>query len=462
MGIWPPHRPEEQAAERDRRRRSRVLQELWLRVTVALLVLFFDEIFNFVTGAGPNRIVRVAALAGLGLNGPYYLAFRTGRALRAQGYVRMLVDIVLITAGMYSVGGLAASPYLSLYMLVPLYVGLVFSGEACLVATAAATACYLAMAGMEQAGWLPAVPARIPSGWGVAVFNLLMLNLAGGLTAVLAEAYRRSRQRLAEVNVELERAHDQSLLLNAEIQRSAQLRMLGEVVAGLAHELGNVLTAAAGHVVLARRRTALPAEADRHLAHIEDSVQTAMRIVRSALDTARRPAEGRTTVSVAEVAHRVVDLKAYDLRRDGIRVHLDFPELPFVLGVPFQLQQVLLNLVTNAQQALRSAPGPRVIELAGGLAGTRVLVEVRDTGPGIPDAVRSRLFEPFFTTKSEGTGLGLAISAGIVSEHGGELTGDNRPEGGAVFRFSLPGVVGTARGDRTPAVSPAGEDPVRR
>ena len=99
---------------------------------------------------------------------------------------------------------------------------------------------------------------------------------------------------------------------------------------------------------------------------------------------------------------------------------------------------MILNLVTNAQQALQNHPHPRDIELVGFQDGAQVVVEVRNNGPGISPATLPRVFEPFYTTKPAGTGLGLAISATIVQEHGGRLSADNRPGGGAVFRLMLP------------------------
>ncbi len=354
----------------------------------------------------------------------------------------MLVDIGLITAGLYSAGGLSAAPYLGVYMIVPLYVGLAFSSVACLVATGTATAAYLGLALLQQTGWLQPVPRDPPGGWRVAAFNLVLLSLVGILTAVLAEAYRRNRLRLAELNQELERAHDRSLVLNAEIQQAARLRVLGEVVAGIAHELGNVLTVAAGHLALARTKVGrLSPEADAHLAQVEQSFHAAIRITRNALDTARQPADGKTSVSIEEIARQIVELKGYDLRRDGITVRLDFPaDLPAVLAAPYQVQQVLLNLVTNAQDALRAVPGPRLVEIVGRRQGPYVVVEVGDNGPGIPAEVLPRLFEPFYTTKPRGTGLGLAISAGIARDLGGELSAENRGGRGAVFRLRLPAI----------------------
>ncbi len=108
--------------------------------------------------------------------------------------------------------------------------------------------------------------------------------------------------------------------------------------------------------------------------------------------------------------------------------------------------QVLLNLVGNAQDALRGAPGLRVVSIVGLADDEHAIVEVRDTGPGVPPEILTRLFEPFATTKAYGTGLGLAISAGIVRNLGGELTAKHSLEGGAVFRVTLP----ASPGDSTP------------
>ncbi len=154
-------------------------------------------------------------------------------------------------------------------------------------------------------------------------------------------------------------------------------------MAGVAHELGNVLTVAVGHISLARARMAgLVPEAEAHLEQVEQSFEAAIRIARNTLETARQPAGGRTSVSVEDIARRTLELKGYDLRRDGIGVRLDFPPgLPPVRAAPHQIQQVLLNLLTNAQEALRSVPQPRTIEIAGRACDEHVVVEVlRDAG----------------------------------------------------------------------------------
>ena len=146
-------------------------------------------------------------------------------------------------------------------------------------------------------------------------------------------------------------------------------------------------------------------------------------------------------VSISGVVQNIVQLKGYDLRRDRIALRVDVPaDFALVMAAPFQLQQVLLNLINNAQDALRGAAQPRAITIVGLKEPERVVVEVRDTGPGVPSDMVPRLFEPFYTTKAHGTGLGLAISAAIIKELGGELTAENGPKGGAVFRVSLPAV----------------------
>ncbi len=409
-----------------------------MRAGIAVLVVVFNELFYLSTGGPANRLIRDEALAVLLLNVLYYFAARGGAVPRAQAYARMLGDVGFITLGLYSAGGLAAASLVGVYTIVPVYAGLVLSSVACVLATAVSTVAYLAVVFVHPAtAAAAALPGRMRE-WEVAAFNLLVLNVVGGLTAVLAEAYRRSRLALAAVHDELERAHDQSLLLNAELQRAGRLSALGEVVAGVAHELNNVLSVAVGHLTLLRSQGSSP-ELRARLDAVEQSVDSAVRIVHNTLDGARQPADTAAPLSIVDVARRVVALKRYELRREDVAVHMDFaPDLPLVRGVPLPLQQVLLNLVTNAQQALRGAPPPRAIEIVGHATRGRVVVEVRDTGPGIPVEHLPRLFEPFFTTKAGGTGLGLAISAGIAREAGGTLVADNRPGGGAVFRLELP------------------------
>ena len=176
-----------------------------------------------------------------------------------------------------------------------------------------------------------------------------------------------------------------------------------------------------------------------HLDRALEGCENATQILRNTLHSVREGSREKTLVSLADIARRTVELKAHDLRRDAIVVRVTFAEgFPDARGVSFQLQQVLLNLVTNAQHALRGSDASRSIEITGTAEGGQAVIEICDSGPGIPPEALPQIFKPFFTTKPEGTGLGLAISAAIIRDHGGQLTADNRPAGGAVFRITLP------------------------
>ena len=431
-----PALPPPQAGERRRRRRLR--QEFAVRVTVTSLLLLFNE--AVASDHAMSSIIRLTAFIGLVLNVPYYLAIRTGVALRAQAYVRMLVDVTLTTVGLYGAGGLGAAQYIGVYTIVPIYTAFVFSARASVLATVFATVSYLTVVTLQLVYRLPFTQQPLPDAWLIAAFNLLVVNTVGSLAALLAEAYQVSRQQLTRLYDELERAHGESLKLNVEIQGAARRFVLAEVVAGVTHEMRNALQGAFGHLWLARRSgRPLSSEAASHLDQAEQACESAMRIMRTTLDMAQRPAPEREPVAPAEIVRQLAQLKAVEIRRDGITLEIDAPDtLPTVLGSRHQLLQVLLNVVSNAQDELRLNAGRREITISGRAIDARVILEVRDTGPGIAPNVLPHVFEPFYTTKVGGTGLGLAISAGIVDAFGGTLVAENRREGGAAFRITLP------------------------
>jgi signal transduction histidine kinase len=426
------------AAEPGGRRGALLRQELAVRLAVSAAVLLFIEVVAL--DRERAAVIRLTALIGLGVNLPYLLAARTGRAPRAQAYLRMLLDVTLTTAGLYGAGGLAAAPYLGIYAIVPVYTAIVFSSLACVLAVAFATLAYLVVVALQAAGIAPLLASPPPGAWTIAAFNLLVLNIVGGLAALLAHAYRASRERLAALYGELERAHDHSVQMNTQLQRATRHYVLTEIVAGVTHEVRDALQGVFGHLWLARRGgPALPAAALDHLAQAEQACENAMRIMCTTLDLSRRPAPEREAVAVVEVVRRVAELKAVEFRRERISLRVDLADaLPPVLGGVLQLQQALLNLVVNAQEEVRGSRGRREIAIVGRAEGNRVILDVRDSGGGIPPSVLPHLFEPFYTTKTTGTGIGLAMSAGIAEVLGGTLTGENRHGGGAAFRLTLP------------------------
>jgi PAS domain S-box-containing protein len=244
------------------------------------------------------------------------------------------------------------------------------------------------------------------------------------------------------------------------LYQTEKLTTMGTVLAGVAHELNNPLTAVTGYANLLRQDLAGTPSATRaeNIAHAADRCAS---IVRNFLALARKYPPERQLVRLNDIARDAAELLAYHLRVDGIEVKLDLEEgLPVLWADPHQLHQVVVNLITNARDELRKAPTLRRLTLRtrADKARGRVAVDVEDTGPGVSEEIRDRIFEPFFTTKpvGQGTGLGLSLCHGIVEGHGGMLSLVSEPGAGAIFRVELPVVVPpAATGKNTPETTPA-------
>jgi len=244
------------------------------------------------------------------------------------------------------------------------------------------------------------------------------------------------------------------------LYQTEKLTTMGTVLAGVAHELNNPLTAVTGYANLLRQDLAGTPSATRaeNIAHAADRCAS---IVRNFLALARKYPPERQPVRLNDIARDAAELLAYHLRVDGIEVKLDLEEgLPVLWADPHQLHQVVVNLITNARDELRKARPPRRLTLRtrADNARGRVAVDVEDTGPGISEEIRDRIFEPFFTTKpvGQGTGLGLSLCHGIVEGHGGTLSLVSEPGAGAIFRVELPVVAPPpATGKNAPETTPA-------
>jgi C4-dicarboxylate-specific signal transduction histidine kinase len=251
-----------------------------------------------------------------------------------------------------------------------------------------------------------------------------------GLALDNARLYSESQRRFAE----LQRTHTQ--LIQAE-----KLSAVGQLAAGVAHEVNQPLTVILGHAeVMLLAGEIADDERRRRLQIIVDQTKRAAKIVRNLLLFARQYTPERRRLSLEGEVRHVLELKAYQLERDDVRVVTEFEPCPPVSADANQIQQVLLNLIQNAHQAMVGTAGDRVLTVRVAPSADMVAVEVLDSGPGIPDTVLPHIFEPFFTTKrpGEGTGLGLSVSYGIIAEHGGRLTAANRAGGGAAFLLELP------------------------
>ena len=229
-------------------------------------------------------------------------------------------------------------------------------------------------------------------------------------------------------------------MLQAKLMHAEKMAAVGQLVSGVAHEVNNPLTAILGFADLLMENSEVPDSARKDLRVILQEAQRTKQIVQNLLSFARQMPPQRKPVQLNAILLRTVQLRAYDLNSHGIKVVENLGEnLPDVIGDSLQLQQVFLNILNNAYDAVRETGGPACIEISSALARNCVEVTFRDNGNGIlsPD----RIFDPFFTTKEvgKGTGLGLSICYGIVREHGGEiLCQNNAGLPGATFIVRLP------------------------
>src|SRR6266700_2046488 len=230
--------------------------------------------------------------------------------------------------------------------------------------------------------------------------------------------------------------------LETQLVQSEKLAAVGQLVSGVAHELNNPLTSIAGLSEFLLEQKELGKKDRGHLQVIQEQAERAGRIVRNLLTFARKGSAERVPVDLNDVIRRTLSLTAYDLKLKDITVERELSgALPEVFGDRHGLQQVVLNLVTNAAQAVAENPRerPREITVSTWFDG-QVHLRVADTGPGIPDEIAQSVFTPFFTTKEpgKGTGLGLSITYSIVDSHGGRITVERPAGGGAAFLVDLP------------------------
>jgi signal transduction histidine kinase len=250
------------------------------------------------------------------------------------------------------------------------------------------------------------------------VYGLLTLLIAQrAFAAVVAlNAETRRRHELAEERARLaEELHRQEV----ELARSARLAALGTFSAGIAHEFNNMLTAVIGHAQVGQLATTL-ADKDESLGVIARVSQRATSITNSLLTFARRREPELRLASLQAAIADTVALVVHDLRRDRVALVQQVEELPPVLCDPGQICQVLLNLITNARDAMREQGGG-TLRLGLTSEGDQALLTIADDGPGIAPDVLDKLFQPFVTTKATGNGLGMSICYGIVTSHHGTI-----------------------------------------
>ncbi|MFN5770161.1 MAG: ATP-binding protein [Pirellulaceae bacterium] len=263
---------------------------------------------------------------------------------------------------------------------------------------------------------------------------LTPIESGGGLMALVAVIDNTEKQRAEEARRELVHA--------------SRLAVLSELTASIAHEinqpLGAILSNAEAAELLLEDPSPSLDEVRRILSDIRKDDLRASEVIRRLRALLRQGEVERQPIGMQLVISDVVAILRGEAERRGVEMAIDSPTPDpmavdaVVLADRIHLQQVMLNLMVNALEAMSEQEGPKRLRISSSLQDNQVVVSIQDNGPGVPESVRNKLFDRFFSTKREGMGMGLAISRSLIEEHGGRIWMDIAPEGGAVFHFSLP------------------------
>jgi PAS domain S-box-containing protein len=264
-------------------------------------------------------------------------------------------------------------------------------------------------------------------------FSAADLNLLAAVGNQIATTIDKSR--LLE---ETREAYDSLRRTQQQLLQSEKMAAVGQLISGVAHELNNPLTAILGYSQLLKSEELAPRNTD-YLDKLYKQAQRTHHIVQNLLSFARQHKPERSLIQVNKILEDTLSLREYDLKLNGIRIHRELDaKLPSIGGDRHQLQQVFLNILNNAVDAVAEKGNKAEIRLRTAVTDQKLLVEFEDNGPGVQNP--NRVFDPFYTTKpvGKGTGLGLSICYGIVKEHGGEIQVRNGDRGGAIFSITLP------------------------
>ena len=254
--------------------------------------------------------------------------------------------------------------------------------------------------------------------------------------------YRGERANVVFIRdiTERKQAEEREKHLREELHFSSRLAAIGQLAAGVAHEINNPLTGILGYSELLLRKSA-DENTRKGLEIIHNAAQRMAKIVENLTTFARRHQPKKEYVDINEIIKEALGLRAYELKTGNIEVALDLAsDLPQTMSDFHQIQEVFLNLILNAEQAITEAHRGGKLIIKTKQLKNRVIVSFADDGPGIPDEILNKLFDPFLSTRGEkgGTGLGLSICHGIVTEHEGKIYARSKPGKGATFFVELP------------------------
>ena len=240
---------------------------------------------------------------------------------------------------------------------------------------------------------------------------------------------------------ERKQAEQVRLRMEQQLQLAGRLVAVGELAAGIAHELNNPLTSIQAYAQLLSKRDDLDETIRGDVETILREAERATKITSNLLSFAWRHSPEKRPISINDALVSSLELYAYRMRVNNIDILLELePDLPTTMADFNQMQQVFVNIVTNAEQAMSEAHGRGELSITTQKVGETICTTFADDGPGIPEENIERIFDPFFTTKEvgKGTGLGLSICHGIVQDHGGRISATSKPGSGATFVVEIP------------------------
>jgi len=283
------------------------------------------------------------------------------------------------------------------------------------------------------------IPMEISLSVGVYDGKKFVISIARDITE--RKRAEEEREMLVKTQVELDRARREHMMA---MTHAARLAAMGEMMAVMAHELnqplGGIMNYLSGSLEATRSGCDDIQTVRTGLEQIESLVNRATSVIQRLREFSRPDKDAVEDVQIKDIVSFAVDLFQPRLQRLGIKLHISIPnDLPIVQGHPLRLEQVLLNLLMNACDAVEETPVKIIDIKAEKTSEEKLAVSVADTGTGIPDDIRDKIFEAFYTTKpwESGQGLGLSISRSIIREHGGTLEVRNLQEGGVIFTFTL-------------------------
>jgi two-component system NtrC family sensor kinase len=272
-------------------------------------------------------------------------------------------------------------------------------------------------------------------------FTLEMKGISGDEVFLISAFPRFSSKGEFIGSVYVLRDISEQKRLREQLVQSEKMAAVGQLVSGVAHELNNPLAGVMGYSQLLLMNNGLDSKTQNYLNKISKESDRAKNIVNNLLTFARKHKPEKKYLDINTILDQTIELRAYDLKVSNIQVLKTFdPQLPKTMADFNQLQQVFLNIMNNAHQAIQESKGKGEIRIRTEKAGEMIRIILEDNGPGIPEENLNKIFEPFFTTKEvgRGTGLGLSISYGIIQQHGGKISARSILGQGATFVIELP------------------------